>query len=163
MMDTLHEEGFTRRKTQIWTDFRLHPVYHTLEIRMADVQQQDEHAAALGLLMAALTIYFAEHADHDDPCSRMPAFLLNENRWMACKDGVRAFFMTPHGKKTMVSVIEDVFDKVKPLLDAAGACDVIDTLQEMMLTKLSTTASRITPHADELQIRTRRANEHSCI
>lgn len=149
IMDTLVEHGFTTKKSQIWTDFRLHPTYHTLELRMADVQQNDAHAAALSVFMAALTAFIMKVPERLQRESCMPNFLLNENRWLACRDGRDAFFMTPSGKHRIADEIEYWIEQLKPDLVAAGLPNVVQTLREMLHKQPSTLRAM---HASEWAI-----------
>lgn len=132
IMDTLMEHGFTMKKSQIWTDFRLHPIYHTLELRMADVQQNDEHAAALAVFAAALTAFIAKNPDVLSQEEKMPNFLLNENRWLACRDGRNAYFMTPAGKERISDVIASWIDRLTPSFADSGLQHIPHVLRDML-------------------------------
>lgn len=138
MTDTLFENGMTKKKSQIWTDIRLHPFYHTLEIRMADIQQQDEHAASLAVFIAALTAYISKTISEHDAENKFPRFMLQENRWMACRKGAHAFFLTPAGKLRIADVLRSYIHLLEPFLAESGVEHVTKHLYVMLEKRLST-------------------------
>ncbi len=93
--DTLIRCGALPEPSFIWWDLRLQPRYGTLEVRAMDAQARPEETAALAALTQALVVREAE------PEGLAPERLvgahevLEENRFLALRDGVEARFVDP--------------------------------------------------------------------
>jgi glutamate---cysteine ligase / carboxylate-amine ligase len=73
----------------LWWDVRLQPRYGTVEVRIMDGQSCVEDVAAVAALVQALASVELERCDdpaHEPP----PAELIEENRFLAARDGIAA-------------------------------------------------------------------------
>lgn len=72
-----------------WWELRLHPAFGTLEFRVPDAQSSVEDAAALAGLIQALVVWLVERRRGGEPLPEAPTWKIEENRWLACRDGVQ--------------------------------------------------------------------------
>lgn len=100
--------GSLKKATQIWYDMRYHPVYHTLENRVMDMQPNTDIAVGIALLSLLMLMF----VDQQGPLlpgfsSEMPDWAIEENRWRAIRYGRHA--------KLLNDQLEPV--AVRPLID----------------------------------------------
>jgi carboxylate-amine ligase len=84
--------GLFPDQSYLWWDLRLHPVYGTLEFRIADAQTRMGEAGAVAAVCQALV---ASLAARYDACGDLPVHAthrINENRFRAVRDGLDATF-----------------------------------------------------------------------
>jgi carboxylate-amine ligase len=67
---------------------RLHPGFGTLEFRVPDAQSSVTDAAAVVAVVQALVAWLAEQQESGAPLPVHPTWRIEENRWLACRDGV---------------------------------------------------------------------------
>ena len=80
--------------TFLWWDARLQPALGTLEVRVMDAQTRVRDTAALVALVQAMVRREALERDEENWPPTLPE-VLGENRFLACRDGARAAFVTP--------------------------------------------------------------------
>jgi carboxylate-amine ligase len=93
-LETLIACGAFPEPTFVWWDLRLQPELGTLEIRTMDTQSDCWRTAALAALAQALVRLEAVEPQAPDALVRAPE-LLEENRFRAARDGVRAELLDP--------------------------------------------------------------------
>jgi carboxylate-amine ligase len=93
-LDTLIACGAFPEPGFIWWDLRLQPSLGTLEIRVMDTQPEPWRAAPLIALAQSLVRFEALEA-HAPAALRDAPELLEENRFRAARDGVRAELLDP--------------------------------------------------------------------
>jgi carboxylate-amine ligase len=122
--DALIRSGAIREPSFIWWDVRLQPRYGTLEVRVMDAQTSLERTALLVGLVRALV-----EAEATDEGLAAPELVgsyeaLNENRFLALRDGVDAEFIDPQrGVLVPVGEVLEALDvgDFSALLDDPGA------------------------------------------
>jgi carboxylate-amine ligase len=72
-----------------WWELRPHPAYGTLEIRVPDAQTRIEDAAAVTAFAHALVARLAARHDAGELPPPVAGWRIEENRWLACRDGVQ--------------------------------------------------------------------------
>lgn len=72
-----------------WWELRLHPFLGTLEVRVFDAQHTVRETSALAAVVHALALWLAERYDDSDLPPPAPTWRIEENRWSACRYGVR--------------------------------------------------------------------------
>lgn len=72
-----------------WWELRLHPGFGTLEFRVPDAQSTIGDAAAVAAVVQALVVWLCERRRGGRRLSVAPRWRIEENRWLACRDGVR--------------------------------------------------------------------------
>ena len=93
-LDTLIECGAFPEPGFIWWDLRLQPRFGTVEIRVMDTQPEPWRTAPLIALTQCLVRFEALEA-HAPASLRDAPELLEENRFRAARDGVRAELLDP--------------------------------------------------------------------
>lgn len=126
--ELLIASGAIREASFIWWDVRLQPRYGTLEVRVMDAQTTVARTACLVALVRALVE--AESTDEGlaSPTTVAAHEALDENRFLALRDGVDAEFIDPEqGCLVPVGeVLRDLgprcgFEAVEGLLEESGA------------------------------------------
>jgi carboxylate-amine ligase len=74
--------------TYLWYDVRPHPDLGTVEVRVCDAQTRVEHTLALAALIQAMVRELAEHFDSGGRLAAYPWQMLDENKWLAARDGL---------------------------------------------------------------------------
>jgi len=75
--------------THFWWDMRLHPVYGTIELRVADAQTAVADATAIVALVQCLAASLAQRWDAGERLTVHDAYRINENAWRGLRYGVR--------------------------------------------------------------------------
>ncbi len=81
--------------TYLWWDLRPRPDYGTLEFRIADTQTSTEDAAAIAALCQTLVVSLGARYRAGEELPTHHTHALNENRWLALRDGVDGVFADP--------------------------------------------------------------------
>jgi carboxylate-amine ligase len=95
--------------TFLWWDARLQPKLGTLEVRVMDAQTRVADTAALAALVQALVRHEALEGGDEPP---MPPEVLEENRFLAVRDGMTAMFID-HERERQVRVLDVLGDLVR--------------------------------------------------
>jgi carboxylate-amine ligase len=82
--------GLFSDPSYLWWDLRLHPVYGTLEFRIADTQTRVEEAGALAAVCQALVAALSATYDDGGKLPVHDTHRIAENRWRAARDGLDA-------------------------------------------------------------------------
>jgi carboxylate-amine ligase len=118
--DTLVRSGAIPEPSYIWWDVRLQPRYGTLEVRVMDVQTTLGRTRALVALTRALVAAEATEEGLASPTLVGSYEALNENRFLASRDGVDAELIDPE-RGALVPVSE-----VLEGLDVGGFADLLE-------------------------------------
>jgi glutamate---cysteine ligase / carboxylate-amine ligase len=107
----------------LWWDVRLQPRYGTVEVRIMDGQTSVSDVAALAALVQSLARLELErpHADDDEPAA---GEVIDENRFLAARDGMRALFIDlDSGRRVLATAqLERVLDACRSHARRLG-CD----------------------------------------
>jgi carboxylate-amine ligase len=76
-----------------WWDMRLHPAHGTIEVRAADAQTRVEDSATVAALVQSLVFELACRYDAGELLPVAPAERIEENAWLATRDGVRGWLI----------------------------------------------------------------------
>src|SRR4051794_32321468 len=94
-IDVLLRCGAIPEPTFIWWDVRLQPRLGTLEVRVMDAQTRIRDTAALTALVQCLVRLEALDGLAEPELSHAPE-VLDENRFLAARDGIEAQLLDPH-------------------------------------------------------------------
>jgi carboxylate-amine ligase len=83
----------------IWWDARLQARYGTLEVRVMDAQTRVQDTAALAALVQCLVRLECAEEGFADTASAASPEALDENRFLAARDGMRAQLVDPGGNR----------------------------------------------------------------
>jgi glutamate---cysteine ligase / carboxylate-amine ligase len=84
------EAGAVPDYTYLWWDVRPHPNLGTVEVRSCDAQTRLEHTIAITALIQAMAKELCEHHSAGLELGTFPAELLEENKWLAARYGMKA-------------------------------------------------------------------------
>jgi carboxylate-amine ligase len=106
---------------QWWWELRLHPVHGTIEVRVPDTQRTVADTAAIAAVIHALVHRLGAAHDAGDALPADPSWKIDENRWSACRHGLRGSMADLRTGR-----LEPTRDRVERLLEdlAATARDV---------------------------------------
>jgi glutamate---cysteine ligase / carboxylate-amine ligase len=79
-----------------WFELRPHPRFGTLEFRVPDTQSIVAEAAAIASVIHALVVWLARRYDAGDALPVAASWRLEQNRWLACRDGIKGELLDPH-------------------------------------------------------------------
>ena len=112
-----------------WWELRPHVVHGTLEVRVPDVQQRIDDAAAVAGLVHALVAHLAEHA----PQPPAPTWRIEENRWWAARDGVEGALadLTSGERVSTRERLESLIVELAPRADRLGCAAEVAGAREL--------------------------------
>ena len=116
----------------LWWDVRLRPSFGTVEIRAIDAQTTSGRSVALAGLVQSIARLELEEGYHDAALIHAPE-LLDENRFLASRDGMSASLLDPI-RETRVPAREqlsDLLDAVRPHAQDLGAEDALEVVAQM--------------------------------
>ena len=132
-LDTLIEAGAFPDPNYVWWDIRLKPEYGTIEIRIADAQSELWRAEAIATLTHCLVRLEALEAQAPAALVDAPE-LLDENRFRATRDGVRAELLDPAGRRTLpvAALAELAVERVRPHARDLGCEASLDLVERLV-------------------------------
>ncbi|HEY7076062.1 MAG TPA: YbdK family carboxylate-amine ligase [Solirubrobacteraceae bacterium] len=95
-VDRLLRSGAIADPSFLWWDIRLQPRYGTVEVRIPDAQTTVEDVAAVAALVHSLARLELERPGEEPP----PIELIQENRFLAARDGMDAHLIDAGGART---------------------------------------------------------------
>ena len=98
----------------LWWDVRARPHFGTIEVRVMDAQTTAERSVALAALVQTIAHLELEEGYHDPRLVHAPE-LLEENRFLAARDGIDARLLDP-----VLEAQVPVREQLKALLDVAA-------------------------------------------
>jgi len=101
--------------TFLWWDVRLQPKLGTIEVRILDAQTRVEDTAALAALVQCVVRLEATEGDVAAAFAVHPE-VLDENRFLATRDGMRADFIDPErdGRRPARELLDDLLTACAP-------------------------------------------------
>ena len=108
--------------SELWWDIRPSGKFPTVEMRIGDVCTRVDDAMCIVALYASLIRYLLRQGEADKLPPEPPTEIIAENRWLAQRYGVLAFFgdVQGGGRKDIIDVTEELVDT---LTDDARALD----------------------------------------
>ena len=101
--------------TFLWWDVRLQPRFGTIEVRIMDAQTRSSDNAALAALVQCAVRLEATEGYADEAIACLPE-VLDENRFLATRDGMRADFIDPESetRKPARAILDDLLAACAP-------------------------------------------------
>jgi len=128
------QSGFINSIQEIWWDVRPHPKFGTVEVRIFDIPQNLEDALALTSLTQCLVAALSDQIDNGIYQHDIHPIVVRQNKWKACRWGMRAELIDPVTHKT-VPVREMVFflyEKLKPYAEKLHCMQELNHIITMM-------------------------------
>ena len=101
--------------TFLWWDVRLQPRFGTIEVRIMDAQTRSSDNAALAALVQCAVRLEATEGYADEAIACRPE-VLDENRFLATRDGMRADFIDPESetRKPARAILDELLAACAP-------------------------------------------------
>jgi carboxylate-amine ligase len=121
--------------TYLWYDVRPHPNLGTVEVRVCDAQTRVEHTLGLAALIQAMVRELAEHYDSGGRLAAYPWQMLDENKWLAARDGLDGELVDLPGTERIATkalarrVVDRLRDHARDL-GSAGELEAVEDLIE---------------------------------
>lgn len=132
VVDQLVRCGAFPEPSFLWWDVRLRPLFGTVEIRVMDAQSTVERSVALAALVQSIAHLELEEGFHDAALIHAPE-ILNENRFLAARDGMDAQFLDPVSETQVRArdLLSELMSAVRPHAQELGAEDALAPISEM--------------------------------
>jgi len=117
-----------------WWELRPHPVHGTLEVRVADTQATVADTAAVAAVVHALVATLARRHDAGELPPPAPTWRIAENRWSACRHGVRGTWTDPRTGATRPTAarLHDLLDALAPAAEGLGCAAELEAARDLV-------------------------------
>jgi carboxylate-amine ligase len=118
----------------LWWDLRPRPRFGTIELRVMDAQSTAERSVALTALVQALAHLELEEG-YADPLLRCSPELLDENRFLAARDGIDARLLDPvsETRRPVRAQLSELLDAAAPHAQELGCEPELELVAEIAL------------------------------
>ncbi len=132
VVDQLVRCGAFPEPSFLWWDVRLRPLFGTVEVRVMDSQSTAERSVALAALVQSIAHLELEEGYHDAALVHAPE-ILNENRFLAARDGMHARLIDPVTESLVPArqQLADLLDAAIPHAQELGAEDALALIPEI--------------------------------
>jgi glutamate---cysteine ligase / carboxylate-amine ligase len=133
-VDTLLRSGAFPEPTFLWWDVRPQPAFGTVEVRVMDAQTDlDATAGLVALVQSVARLEIEEGFVSDDLVDA--AEVLEENRFIAARDGIEADLLDPVAelRRPARAELRRLLDAVRPHADALGCRDELERVIALAL------------------------------
>jgi carboxylate-amine ligase len=132
-IDVLVRSGAIPEPTFIWWDARLQPALGTLELRVMDAQTRVADTAALAALVQCLVRLEALDGVAEPELVRAPE-ALDENRFLAARDGVAAELVDPRAgaRVPLTDRLRDLVHACWPHAEALGCVPQLELVERLV-------------------------------
>ncbi|HWF34295.1 MAG TPA: YbdK family carboxylate-amine ligase [Solirubrobacteraceae bacterium] len=115
--------------TFLWWDVRPQPRFGTVEVRVMDAQITASETAALAALVQCVAHLELEEGYHVDPQAQRPE-VLDENRFIAARDGMRARLIDPVGEERVPAreLLSRLLEAARPHAADLGCTNMLDAV-----------------------------------
>ncbi len=113
---------------KIWWDLRVHPFYPTIEFRICDMPLRVDETVCLAAIMQALTAKVYKLHQQNLTFRPYRRLLLNENKWRASKDGIKADLID-FGKEASVpfkELLGELLEFIDDVVDELGCRNEVE-------------------------------------
>lgn len=133
-IDFMVSSGVMEDYTYLWYDVRPHPRFGTVEIRACDAQTRVEHTLGLAALIQAMVKELGDHYDAGLPLSPYPWQMLDENKWLAARHGLRGELvdLPEPGKVTSRALAQRLLDRLTEHAQDLGSGGEIGAVQDLI-------------------------------
>jgi carboxylate-amine ligase len=128
------ESGVMEDYTYLWYDVRPHPNLGTVEIRVCDSQTRIEHTLALAALIQAMVRELAEHFDSRGTLASYPWQMLDENKWLAARDGLDGELVDlPSNERVATKALaRRLVDRLRDHAQDLGSASELEAIEDVL-------------------------------
>jgi carboxylate-amine ligase len=119
--------------TFLWWDVRLQPKLGTVEVRVMDAQtRMDANAALVALVQCLVRLEALE--GYADPVAIGAPEVLDENRFLAARDGTDAALIDPAAERRvpLAEIVEDLLDACRPHAQDLGCVAELELVAQLL-------------------------------
>jgi carboxylate-amine ligase len=126
--------GVIQDYTYLWYDVRPHPTLGTVEVRAMDSQTRLEHAIGIAALVQALAHKLGTEWDRGAVPERYPYEMLDENRWMAARHGLRGELVDLPSPERIATkaFVRRLLDEVREHAQEVGCGDELAGVDDLL-------------------------------
>lgn len=119
-----------------WWELRPHRSFGTLEFRVPDGQSSPAWAAAVVALVQALVVWLGRRHDQGERLDIAPSWLIAENRWSACRDGVEGRMADSRTGELAPTRdrLTELLERLRPVAGDLGSSALLDHARELIET-----------------------------
>jgi glutamate---cysteine ligase / carboxylate-amine ligase len=116
--------------TRWWWELRPHPVYGTLEVRVADAQTTVADAAAIGAVVQCLVAWLAGQ----ERLEVHERWRIEANRWSAGRHGTAGTFadLATGEQRPTAEVLLELLEQLAPVAEALGCADELSGARRLV-------------------------------
>lgn len=120
--------------TYLWWDVRPHPRLGTVELRVCDAQTRLASVAVVVALVQALVATLGDGFERGERPRAEPTLLLEENKWRATRDGLRARLidLSADREVTAREAILGLAERSRPAAERLGSARELDGVHELV-------------------------------
>jgi carboxylate-amine ligase len=117
-----------------WWELRPHWRFGTLEFRVPDGQSSLADAAAVAAVVHALVVWLGRRHDAGERLETAPAWMIAENRWSACRDGVesRMADLRTGASRTTRSCLYELLDELEAVSLDLGSRSLLSHARQLV-------------------------------
>lgn len=132
--DRMQAAGAISDSTQLWWAIRPALRYPTLEMRIADACTRLEDTLAIAALYRALIATLVANSDMGKEHSTHTRRLIDENRWRAKRDGVKAEFILETSNEVVPvgQVVSDLIAACGEQIDRLDCAEALKPIERML-------------------------------
>ena len=118
----------------LWWECRLQPRLGTVEMRAPDAQASAEDVEAVVAVAHSMVGRLAERYDEGEPLPVHPSELIEENRWLACRDGSDGMLVDlESGERVQTRRrLLELIDELEPVAGRLGGMTGLDRARELV-------------------------------
>lgn len=133
-VDRMQAAGAISDSSQLWWAIRPALRFPTLEMRIADGCTRLEDALAIAALYRALVATLVANPEMGKARSTHTRRLIDENRWRAKRDGIKAEFIleTSNEVAPLAKVVSDLIDACGEQIDRLGCGDALQPIERIL-------------------------------
>ena len=128
------DSGVMDDYTYLWYDVRPHPDLGTVEVRVCDGQTRIEHTLGLAALIQAMVRELAEHYDSGEALAAYPWQMLDENKWLAARDGLEGELvdLPSHERIATKALARRVVDRLRDHARDLGSATELAAVEDLL-------------------------------
>lgn len=120
--------------TYLWYDVRPHPMFGTVEVRVMDAQTRVEHTLAIAALVQSLVRELCEHFDAGKRLTSFPYQMLDENKWLAARNGLEGELVDLPGTSRVQTreLVRRVLTRMREHAQDLGSADELEGIEDLL-------------------------------
>jgi carboxylate-amine ligase len=133
-MNTLINARAIESIREIWWDIRPHPIFGTLEVRIADAMPTMTETIAMAAFIQCLIVRLGDLYDHGDFLPTRRQWIVAENKWRAARYSDEAMIISDETGtlQRMDENIHSLVDRLEPVSKRLGCPDELQDVRRLL-------------------------------